>query len=308
MRRRILCLGEALVEFNESEPGLFRQGFGGDTSNCAIAAARQGADVGYLSAVGADVFGDRLLALWRSERVDTRHVRRSDTHATGHYFVTHRDGGHEFTYHRAGSAASRMAPGDLPADAFDDVAVLHASAISQAISASARDTVTAAMRAARAGGALVSYDTNLRVKLWPLDEARPVIHAAVTAADIVLPGLDDATLLTGLSAPRDIAGFYRALGPRIVALSLGADGVLVSADERVEHIPGHAVEAVDATGAGDVFDGAFLARLVEGADPFTAARHANAAAALATTGYGAVAPIPDRARTDALLAAGGARR
>ena len=149
----------------------------------------------------------------------------------------------------------------------------------------------------------MSYDTNLRLRLWPLDEARAVIHAAASEADVLLPGLDDAALLTGLSAPPDIVDFYRALGPRIVALSLGADGVLVSAEDRVQHVSGHAVNAVDATGAGDVFDGAFLARLVEGADPFTAARHANAAAAIATTGYGAVTPIPDRARTEAFLAA-----
>jgi len=304
--RRIVCIGEALVEFNERDPGVFWQGFGGDTSNCAIAAARQGADVAYLSAVGADAFGDRLLALWRAEGVDTRHVQRSREHPTGHYFVTHGEAGHVFTYHRTGSAASRMTPGDLPADALAGAAVLHASAISQAISASARDTVTAAMRAARAGGARVSYDTNLRLKLWPLDEARAVIHAAAADADILLPGLDDAALLTGLGAPRAIVDFYRALGPRIVALSLGAGGVLVSSEDRVEHVPGHAVQSVDATGAGDVFDGAFLARLVDGADPVAAARYANAAAALSTTGFGAVAPIPGRAQTQALLAASGA--
>ncbi len=298
---QIVCLGEALVEFNEREPGLFQLGFGGDTSNCAIAATRQGASVAYVSAVGRDDFGDRLLELWRREGVDARHVARSEAHPTGHYFVTHGPGGHAFSYHRAGSAASRMGPSDLPRELIEQAEVLHVSGISQAISASAREAVDAAIAMASQAGVRVSYDTNLRLKLWPLERAREVIHAALARADIALPGLDDALALTGLERPEAIVDFYRALGPGIVALSLGAGGVLVSAGDRREHVPGHRVSAVDATGAGDTFDGAFLAMLVAGADPFTAARHANAAAALATTGYGAVAPMPSRAQADAFL-------
>jgi 2-dehydro-3-deoxygluconokinase len=299
----ILCLGEALVEFNEREPGVFWQGFGGDTSNCAIAAARQGATVGYLSAVGADAFGDRLLALWAREGVDTRHVRRDAAHPTGHYFVTHGNRGHVFSYHRAGSAASRLDARDLPLAAIARARLLHVSAISQAIGAAACGAVRAAMAAARAAGVRVSYDTNLRLKLWGLEEARETIHAAVAGADIVLPGHDDAVRLTGLDEPDAIVDFYLGLGPRIVVLSLGADGLLVAAGGRRERLAGHVVDAVDATGAGDTLDGAFLAMLAAGADPFEAARHANAAAAMSTTGFGAVDPIPTRAAVEAFLGA-----
>ena len=297
----IVCMGEALVEFNEREPGVFVQGFGGDTSNCAIAASRQGARVGYVTAVGVDDFGDRLLALWSKEGVDTRGVARSSAHSTGHYFVTHGDAGHEFHYYRAGSAASHLGPGQLPEDLLTGARVLHVSAISQAISDTARQAVLEAMRVARTGGAMVAYDTNLRLKLWSLEDARRVIHEAVALADIVLPGLDDAIVLTGHESPEDIVAFYLGLGPSIIALSLGADGVYVATDGRREHIPGYKVDCVDASGAGDTFDGAFLAMLIDGADPFTAARHANAAAALSTTGYGAVTPIPTREAVDGFL-------
>ncbi|MEM6745779.1 MAG: PfkB family carbohydrate kinase, partial [Pseudomonadota bacterium] len=94
---------------------------------------------------------------------------------------------------------------------------------------------------------------------------------------------------------------YLEMGPTVVALTLGGDGVLVATPERRERLPAHRVEAVDATGAGDAFDGAFLARLAAGDDPFAAARHANAAAALAVQGYGAVAPLPTLAETQAFL-------
>ena len=87
----------------------------------------------------------------------------------------------------------------------------------------------------------------------------------------------------------------------MVALKCGARGVVVSNGQRAERIPGHAVDSVDATGAGDCFDGAFAARMLAGDDPFTAARYANAAAALATTGYGAVTPLPRDADVRALL-------
>ena len=291
-----------MVEFNEQSPGLFRQGFGGDTSNCAIAAARQGARVGYLSALGHDVFGDRLLALWAEENVDASHVRCDDKHPTGHYFVTHGDDGHVFTYHRANSAASCMRADDLPQEYLQATKFLHVSAISQAISEAASQCVLRAMELARAGGARVAYDTNLRLQLWPLQRAQRVIHDALAHTDIALPGFDDAVTLTGLEHADDIVDFYQALGPSIVALSLGADGVLVADGEHREHIAGHAVSAIDATAAGDTFDGAFLSQLAAGHDAFRAARHANAAAALSTTGYGAVAPMPTREQTEQFLA------
>ena len=147
----------------------------------------------------------------------------------------------------------------------------------------------------------MAHDTNLRSQLWPLARAQQVIHDALTLCDIVLPGYDDAVTLTGLHDADHIVDFYQALGPSVVALSLGADGVLVADGERREHIAGHSVSLVDATAAGDTFDGAFLGQLAAGLDVFSAARHANAAAALSTTGYGAVAPMPTREQTERFL-------
>ena len=174
---------------------------------------------------------------------------------------------------------------------------LHLSGISLAISSSACDAAFAAMRAARAAGVLVQLDTNLRLRLWPLDRARAVIHAAVALADICRPGLDDARQLSGLEDPDAIADAYLALGPKIVALTLGADGALIATRERRQRLAPVACQPVDATAAGDAFDGAFLAEYLRSGDPFQAGRFANAAAALSTEGYGAVGPL---ARRDAI--------
>jgi 2-dehydro-3-deoxygluconokinase len=285
----VLGLGEPLLEFSEllaDGPSHYLPGFGGDTSNAVIAAARQGARVAYATRLGHDVFGDRFVALWRDEGVDTSLVARDADAFTGIYFVTHGEGGHEFSYYRRGSAASLMRPGDLPTEAIDATRLLHVSGISQAISAGACDAVFAAIAAARERGVLISYDTNLRLKLWPLARARAVILESISQCDLCLPSLEDATAVTGLRDPDAIVDAFLARGAQVVALKLGAAGALVaSADER-HRVPGLRVATVDATGAGDTFDGAFLAEYLRGAPLAAAARYANAAAALSTQGYG----------------------
>jgi len=290
----LLALGEPMVEFNQTREaeGMYVQGFGGDTSNCAIAAARLGAQAAYVTRLGDDTLGRAFLQLWRREGVDASGVAIDPDAPTGVYFVSHGPAGHEFSYLRAGSAASRMRPADLPLDLIRAARVLHLSGISQAISASACDACFAAMEVARASGVKVSYDTNLRLKLWPLSRARAVIRARLAMADWALPSLDDAKLLFQREESDAIVECCHSAGAPVVVLRCGADGCVVSDGRRREHIAGHRVAAVDATGAGDCFDGAFAARIVAGDDPFTAARYANAAAALATTGYGAVAPLP----------------
>jgi 2-dehydro-3-deoxygluconokinase len=301
----LVALGEPLVEFNQvrpDDPADYRQGFGGDTSNTAIAAARLGARAAYVTRLGDDAFGRMFLDLWRREGVDTSGVGIDPEAPTGIYFVAHGTRGHEFSYLRAGSAASRMRPDDLPLGVVGSAAVLHVSGISQAISASACDTVFAAIEAARSAGARISYDSNLRLKLWPLSRARAVITATIALCDWFTPSLEEAAQLSGVSDPRAILDWCHAGGARVVALKMGAAGVWVSTPSGRELVAGHRVHAVDATGAGDCFDGAFATRLIAGDAPVAAARYANAAAALATTGYGAVAPLPRHADVAAFLA------
>lgn len=302
MTADILCLGEPMLEFNQQPDGNYLPGHGGDTSNAAIAAARQGASVGYVTHLGADTFGNSFMDLWAKEGVDASNVRQVTDAHTGIYFVTHGEDGHEFSYFRAGSASSRMGPDDLPVEALSSTKILHVSGISQAISSTAADAVFEAICVVKKAGGLVSYDTNLRLKLWPIERARAVTHAAMTQCDIALPGMDDAVHLTSLDDPDAIVDFYQDLGASTVALTLGAKGTLVATGKDRQLVPVRQVQAIDATAAGDTFDGAFLARIVAGDDPFKAARYANAAAALATQGYGAVAPMPGRDAVEAFLA------
>jgi 2-dehydro-3-deoxygluconokinase len=301
----LLCMGEPMLEFNQQPADaegrvLYLEGHGGDTSNAAIAAARSGASVGYATAIGTDAAGESFMALWSHEKVATETVIRRPEAPTGIYFVTHGPAGHHFAFYRTGSAAALYRPQEVPEDAIRAARILHVSGISQAISESACDAVFHAIHVARKAGVRVSYDTNLRLRLWPPARAAAVIHAAIGLADIALPSLDDATALTGLTDPDEVTDFYLRFCP-LVLLKCGAEGCIVATRDSRSRVAGHRVQAVDATGAGDTFAGALLARLLAGEDPLAAARYANAAAALSTTGYGAVAPIPREPAVRALL-------
>ena len=293
----VLCLGEPLLEFNQIKEGnkkTYSSGYGGDTSNTAISIARQGMSVGFISKVGKDQFGRELLELWKRETVDYSHVSIHPEAPTGIYFVTHDADGHHFTYYRSGSAACQMTPLDLPKDDLSQTRILHLSAITQAISVSSCETAFAAIFQARKNGVKVSYDTNLRLKLWSLDRARDVINRTVPMCDVIMPSLEEATSLTGLVDPEEITDYFFELGAKLVVLKQGSHGALVSDGKENLNIPGHKVKAIDATGAGDTFDGAFLSEWIRKDDPFSAAEYANAAAALSTTNYGAVDSIPNR--------------
>jgi 2-dehydro-3-deoxygluconokinase len=298
-RLDIVAYGEPMVEFNQTGEGggrLYLQGFGGDSSNFAIAAARQGARVAYLSAVGDDPYGRLLRELWTREAVDHSAVAVDARSPTAVYFVTHDAAGHHFHFFRSGSAASCLGPATLPLQVVRAARVFHLSGISLAISASACDAGFAAIEAARAAGVRVSFDTNLRLKLWPAARARAVMTEAMRLADICLPSYDDVAVLTGLSDDDAIVDHCLGLGAKVVALKLGERGALVAdATQRLRIAP-HPCRPVDATGAGDAFGGAFVARLVAGDALAEAARYAAAAAALSTQGYGAVEPIPNAAQ------------
>lgn len=295
MHLDIVAFGEPMIEFNQTGGAgstSYLQGFGGDTSNFAIAAARQGARAGVVTALGDDVHGGMLRELWATEGVDASRVKSDPTASTGIYFVTHDESGHHFTFFRSGSAASRMTPADVPADYIASARALHVSGISFAISPQACDAAYAAVEIAREAGRMVTFDTNLRLRLWSKDRARAIILDMMSRCDVCLPSLDDVTLLTGIEDADELVDYALGRGARIVALKLGREGALVAdADERHRIAPLR-VDAVDATGAGDTFGGAFVARLLQGDGLEAAGRYAAAAAALSTKGYGAVDPIP----------------
>jgi 2-dehydro-3-deoxygluconokinase len=304
----LLAFGEPLFEFAElpDEPGKYLRGFGGDTTNLAIAAARLGARVGVWTALGDDPFGQSISALLAREGVDATHVNTLKDAPTGGYFIHYGAQGHSFSYARAGSAASRITlqhVHDTPQIcAAGSTQFFHTSGITQAISESSCVASLAAVARAHANNIRVSYDLNFRARLWTRARACMIAEQTLPAVDVFLPSVDEAREIFGLEAPDDIIAHAHHLGARQVALKMGAAGARVSDGRTIAQVAGFVVNSVDATGAGDCFGGALLTRLARGDALVDAARYACAAAALATTGRGAIAPLPRAAAVAALLA------
>jgi 2-dehydro-3-deoxygluconokinase len=305
MTPEIISMGEPLIEFNQTGgPGSnqYLQGFGGDSSNFVIAASRQGARGGYITAVGDDTYGQMFLDLWRADGVDTSAVKVDPAAQTGLSFVTHSEKGHAFHYYRAGSAASRISPADIDRTYVAAATVMHISGIGLAISATACDACYTAVETAKAAGRMVSFDTNLRLRLWSKERARAVITDMMGQCDICLPSYDDVVVLTGLENEDALVDFALARGAKIVALKLGERGAIVASATERHRIPPYPVTPIDATGAGDTFGGSFVTRLIRGDGLLAAGRYAAVAAAISTTGFGAVAPIPSAERVKKALA------
>ena len=298
----VLCLGEPLLEFNAQEQGQYFRSIGGDVSNVAVAVARQRGQAGMLTRMGQDSFAEEILQLWERERIDTSRIIRDEEAPTGIYFISHGPSGHVFDYRRVGSASSRLKPSDIKKEHLQNVKILHLSGISLAISDNACEASLRAIDLAKENGVKISFDTNLRLKLWSLSRAKALIQHVGSLADFVLPGLDDARQLTSLENPQNIVDEYLKMGVEVVALTLGEQGVLLATQDGMrEQIPGIPVKLVDATAAGDCFDGGFLTEWLRTKDLLRAVRYGNAAASLSVQHFGAVASLPSREKTESSL-------
>ncbi|GDY25133.1 sugar kinase [Agarivorans sp. Toyoura001] len=306
MFSEILSFGEPMYEFSQIKQSQamqpdFLSGFGGDVSNFAIAAARQGANVGMITHLGADEFGEQFKTLWQRESVALDLVESNASAHTGVYFITHNEEGHHFSFLRKGSAASLISKHQLPVEAIANAKLLHTTAITQAISDTSCDAVFAAIELARKTDTLVSYDTNLRLKLWSLNRAKAIINETISQVDICFPSIDEAQLLTGLTHADEIIDHYLTLGAKIVVLKQGSEGATVADQHARFSIKPHKVTAVDATAAGDSFAGSFCTHYVRGAEIQDCLKYANATASITITGYGAVAPLPTLAQVEQRL-------
>ena len=293
----ILCLGEPMVELVRSgaaDSDVYIAGVGGDTSNAAIAAARQGANVGYLTALGDDRFGERILKLWAHEGVDATEVQRDPDAPTGLYVIDPDPVERHFTYFRTGSAASLYRKDRLPSEYLAKASILHVSGITLAVSNDLRATAFDAMRQVRMAGGCVSLDTNLRLKLWNSEDAREVISRAAELATVLITSIDDSETLNGLKDPKLVLSSYASLGCRIIIVTRGEQGAILQVGTEIREIPSFPATAIDSTGAGDSFAGAFLAWWHETGDAWKAANLASVAASGTVSGLGAVDPIPDR--------------
>lgn len=300
MALEVVTFGETMVLFAALEQGPLRfantytRHSAGTETNFAVGLARLDHRVGWFSRVGDDEFGQYIVNFARGEGVDTSRVIVDPDAPTGVLFKEKRElGPRKIVYYRTGSAASRLSPDDLDADYIGSAHYLHVTGITPALSPTARATVFAAARIARQRGVKVSFDPNLRLRLWTREQARETMRELLPLCDLVLPGLDEAELLTGEADPDRAADAIRALGPETVALKLGAAGALgVTSTERVRAPGVRLARIVDPVGAGDGFAAGFVAGQLRGLSLAESLGIGNVVGAFATTVVGDVEGLP----------------
>jgi 2-dehydro-3-deoxygluconokinase len=279
----VVTCGEAMALFAAQETGLlehcsqYARMTAGAELNVAIGLARLGHRVGYLSRLGDDSLGRFLLEALDHEGIDRSHVAIDRACPTGLMFKTRNDDGSDpqVEYFRRGSAASRLSLADFDPEWCLHARHLHLTGISVAISASACELTIHLAREGRRAGRIVSFDPNLRPRLWASQGAMiEQINALAALSDIVLPGLDEGRLLTGHTTPEAIAEFYLERGAAIVVVKLGPLGAYYASSGREVHrakvqacgtvnaIPVDRV--VDTVGAGDGFAVGVISGLLDG--------------------------------------------
>jgi 2-dehydro-3-deoxygluconokinase len=291
MTIRVFTFGESmgLVQGDEinaiDQLSAARISTGGSEANVAIGLSRLGIDSTWLSRVGNDGFGKRVIGDLRSEGVSV--IANVDMESPTGLMVktTPRAGVTAVDYYRKGSAASKLSMTDFEDVNFSDYSLVHLSGITPALSAQNQATWLEVAKVAKTAGCMISFDVNYRSKLWSKREATSVFKKMLRLADIVIAGIDEAQLILDDNSedPVVLGSKIEDFGPSVVAIKCGADGAAVVSKGQTHRVKALSVSVVDTVGAGDAFSAGFIAKYLETKDSNAALNLANVVGGLACT-------------------------
>jgi len=267
----LLAIGETLIDFISDEAvgslqyaATFRRYLGGSPANIAVYVAKLGRKAALISKIGIGAFGNFLKGELRHYGVITDYLVMDHRVHTSVIFVSRTTGTPDFEAFRSGDY--QLTPNEISEDAIAHARIIHASTFSLSREP-CRSAVSKALRFAHELGKIVSLDPNYSPKIWPnYEEAKQVLRELYRYASITKPSLDDAQRLFGTGyTPEQYIQMFHDIGPRLVIMTMGKDGVLISQEGKiVSHVPARPVKVVDATGAGDSFWAGFLVAMLDG--------------------------------------------
>ncbi len=298
----IVSMGETMIQLNAFTSGplrhvkYFEKHAAGTESNVAVGSVRLGYSAGWISRLGDDELGRYIYNFLKGEGVDVSQVVFEKEAPTGLYFVQ-RDypipGKSIVYYYRKGSAASRLCPDDVRPEYLKSVKVFHTTGVSLALSKSCNEAVGKAFEISKKLGLMISFDTNIRLKLWSPEEARKEMLRCIPMSDILFTDLNDGMIILGKNDPKVIAEEFLSMGPEIVVVKMGEKGGYAATLEGESFTrSAFKVPVVDVIGAGDAFDATFLCSRLEGYNLERSLDYANAAGALCVTVRGDVEAFP----------------
>uniref|UniRef100_M4EHL4 fructokinase n=1 Tax=Brassica campestris TaxID=3711 RepID=M4EHL4_BRACM len=315
----VVCFGEMLIDFVPTVGGVslaeapaFKKAPGGAPANVAVGVSRLGGSSAFVGKVGDDEFGKMLAEILKLNNVDNSGMRFDHKARTALAFVTLRaDGEREFLFFRHPSADMLLTESELDKNLIQKAKIFHYGSISL-IKEPCRSTHLAAMKIAKAAGSLLSYDPNLRLPLWPSEEAaRKEIMSIWDLADVIKISEDEITFLTGGDDPySDEVVLQKLFHPnlKLLVVSEGPNGCRYYTKEFKGRVGGVKVKAVHTTGAGDAFVSGLLNSLASDLTLLTdekklreALLFANACGAITVTERGAIPAMPTMDAVQELL-------
>jgi fructokinase len=317
----IVCLGELLIDMLPAELGrdlvavsAWRPKPGGAPANVAVAAARLGAESAFVGKVGDEAFGHHLAGVLRDEGVDVGGMRYDGEARTGLAFIAKPDENtYDILFYRNPGADMRLRSDELDREMLSGTRAFHFGSISL-IQEPSRSATLEAIRLARDGGALISFDVNYRANLWSRDEARDRVRPVLGEASLVKVNEDELELLTGSADLEEGSRKLLAEGVEVCVVTLGPGGSYFRMAQGGGTVDPFQVDTVDATGCGDAFVAGLLWQLVRAGDwraqlevprMRRALRYANAVGALTSTRQGAIPALPTAQMVGEFLAAQG---
>ncbi len=304
----LVTLGESMVLFVPTGSGPlrharnFRRFVAGAESNTAIGMARLGLKAGWISRLGKDEFGRTILNTIREEGVDVSKVIPDEHAPSGVFFKEFNDDtATNVYYYRAGSAASRLTPEDLHPEYISKAKYFHFSGITPALSPSCFLTILEAIKIARQAKLCISFDPNVRLKLWSLEQAKRFFDRVVPEVDLVLVNDEEIAMLTGENDIVRAARHLTQIGPSLVVIKMGVEGALAVSKKKVLKEPAMKVQAIDTVGAGDAFNAGFLSAQLKGLPIALSLRLGNILGGCATTRPGDIEGLPYSANIQDLL-------
>jgi len=295
----VVTFGESMVLFAPSEretlesTSAYHASIGGAESNCAIGLARLGYSVSWVSRVGRDPFGARVLKTIRGEGVDVSRVEMCDSAPTGLMFKEPGPGNttRVFYYRRQSAAAA------LRSAQFDSLSAkyLFVTGITPALSYSNRKLTFDLVERFRAAGTKVVFDPNMRFRLWSAKEARNVFLELARNCDVLIPSLAEAEIMTGLNNEAEhMLDALLSLGPPQIVLKAGDKGAWYADGTEHGFCPCHPVVEIDPVGAKDAFCAGVLSGLLDGLPLRDSVTRGAALGAFCVSTFGDYQGLPDR--------------